>query len=115
MYVYDLSGMTCVDIVVDTAALYSQNSKHVIFDLVHDNDRFVRPNFEDVPDPVVVRLAGMENERELEQDVGWSVPCVSIQLTLSQDVAGRYLVQLTLSQVDSTDPFAKKMWQCFVW
>ena len=74
----------CVDIVVDTA-LYLTLISYI-------NDRFVRPNFEDVPDPVVVRLAGMENERELEQDVGWSVPCVSIQLTLSQDVAGRYLV-----------------------
>ena len=53
----------------------------------------VRPDLRTaLPDPVVVRLAGMENERELEQDVGWSVPCVSIQLTLSQDVAGRYLV-----------------------
>ena len=47
----------------------------------------------------------LRNSRPLRGSVscgrGWSVPCVSIQLTLSQ--------------VDSTDPFAKKMWQCFVW
>ena len=45
-------------------ALYSR--KHTSSLISYINDRFVRPNFEDVPDPVVVRLAGMENERELE-------------------------------------------------